>query len=167
MKQKHWIMLIIIAIIIGAGLFVYIQKNYGPESDDLTVNDTNQITEPIGDVPNDANTPNPAPTTDTVAVSTQLAGDSVTIDNVFLSKAGFITIHEVDAKGKAGKIIGTSGLLSTGGKQDLEIKAMLVAGSKYIAMLREDNGDKKFTDSLDKAVTNKGIPVMTMFSVSQ
>lgn len=117
-----------------------------------------------GDVQNDTTTENPTiPTSDTIAVSTQVAGDSITIDNAFLEKAGFISIHEVDAKGNAGAVVGVTNLLGVGAKQDLEIKAPVKAGAKYIAMLRMDDGDKKF-DVKDLAVTKNKIAVMTMFS---
>ncbi|HEX3095628.1 MAG TPA: hypothetical protein VHQ20_00730, partial [Patescibacteria group bacterium] len=73
----------------------------------------------------------------------------------------------VDAKGEPAAIVATSGYLTVGAKQDLEINYTVKPGAKYIAMLHEDNGDKKFNAATDKAVTVNNLPVMTMFSVSQ
>lgn len=168
MKQKVIIAIVAIIVILG-GIYWYMSSNkaVAPEGDS-TITQDNPDANFKGDVPSDAQTPNPTiPTSATIAVSTQVAGDSITVDNAFLEKAGFISIHEVDSKGKAGAVIGVSGLLGSGAKQDLEIKAAVKAGSKYIAMLRQDDGDKKFDATKDAAVMKNNIDVMTMFSVSQ
>jgi hypothetical protein len=168
MNQKIIIAVVAAVVLIG-GVYLYTnnRKAVAPETNtNVAINPETNL--PEGDVPNDSPESNPTiPTTDTIAVSTQLAGDSVTIDNVFLSQPGFITIHEVTSKGQAGNIIGTSGLLGVGPKQDLDIRAMLNAGAKYIAMVRVDNGDKKFNAQQDVAVVKDGAPLMIMFSVSQ
>ena len=169
MKQKI-VVIILAAIVVLGGIYLYINNNKAGAPSDANIQNTNSESEEeeyVGDVPGDAPDTSTQPTSDTVAVSTQVPGDYVTIDNAFLEKAGFITIHEVNAKGMAGNIIGTSGLLTTGPKQDLEIKATLKPGAKYMAMLHIDNGDKKFNELTDVTVTNNNIPVMTMFSVSQ
>jgi hypothetical protein len=165
MKQKL-IIVIIAAIVVLGTIYWFVQKNNqatAPTTEDQIVFPPDET----GEVPGDPDEDPQTPTSDTIAVSTQLPGSSVTIDNAFLSKPGFITIHEATATGGAGKIIGTSGLLSVGPKQDLEISATLLPGAKYIAMLREDNGDKKFTDAADIAVKKNNITLMTLFSVSQ
>lgn len=169
MKQKI-IIAIVAIIVIAGGIYLYMHNK---NSSNVANNTNQQNNEPqegdvVGnEVPGDPEEDPQTPTSDTIAVSTQAPGSSVTIDNVFLSKAGFITIHEVDAKGMAGTIVGTSGLLSVGAKQDLEVVATLKPGAKYIAMVRADNGDKKFNAAQDTAITNNGVPVMIMFSVSQ
>lgn len=169
MKQKV-IIIIVVAIVILGGIYLYMRNNKAGAPENINtenLNSAEQEQDYVGDVPGDAPDTSNMPTTATVAVSTQVPGDSVTIDNVFLEKAGFVSIHEVTSKGMAGNIIGTSGLLTAGNKQDLEIRAALKAGAKYIAMLRLDNGDKKFNAEADEPVTNNNIPIMTMFSVSQ
>jgi hypothetical protein len=169
MKQKL-IIAILAALLIGGGAYFYIQNNNASapsETDSFQKNGTTEEEEFVGDVPGDPADNSQTPTTDTIAVSTQVAGSSVTIDNVFLSKPGFISIHEVSAKGQPDTVIGNSGLLSVGAKQDLEVKADLEPGAKYIAMIRTDNGDKKFNAEQDTAVFNNDLPVMVMFSVSQ
>jgi hypothetical protein len=175
MKQNIVIGIVAALVIIG-GIIWYMNQNKAAAP---TVNDnTNAISEEeekmveedadyVGDVPGDAPTNTNVPTSATVAVSTQLPGNSVTIDNVFLDKAGFVAIREVDAKGQPTAIIGSSALLGTGARQDLEITAPIKAGGKYIAMLYTDNGDKKFNSTSDTVVLNKNVPIMMMFSVSQ
>ena len=166
MKQKV-IIAIIAAVIIAGGIYLYVKdrKAVAP-----VIDETAQSSEELapGDVPGDTPESNPTvPTSDTIAVSTQIPGDSVTIDNVFLSKPGFVTIHEVTTKGQAGNIVGTSGLLGVGAKQDLEVRAAIKPGAKYIAMVRMDNGDKKFNAQQDEAVMKNNTALMIMFSVSQ
>ncbi len=167
MKQKMIIVIIVILIII-AGIYIYTKNN--ATDYDANTNQTNNVSQDsdtTNDVPSDPQDDPQTPTSDTIAVSTQIPGNAVTIDNAFLSKPGFITIHEVTNQGATGKIIGTSGYLSVGPKQDLEITAKLVPGAKYIAMIHADNGDKKFNEAQDSAITSNNAPVMTMFSVSQ
>ena len=169
MKQKV-IIAIVVVLIVGAGIYFYTQSKNSSDVANTTNTQSNEPQEGdvVGnEVPGDPDEDPQTPTTDTIAVSTQTPGDSVTIDNVFLSKAGFITIHETDAKGMAGTIVGTSGLLSVGAKQDLEVATVLKPGAKYIAMVRADNGDKKFNANQDAAILNNGVAVMIMFSVSQ
>lgn len=169
MKQKI-IIALGIALVVGLGIYVYTQnRNNADTTNNLNMqNNEPQEGDVVGnEVPSDPDEDPQTPTSDTIAVSTQTPGDSVTIDNVFLSKAGFITIHETDAKGMAGTIVGTSGLLSVGAKQDLQVAAVLKSGAKYIAMVRADNGDKKFNANQDAAILNNGVAVMIMFSVSQ
>ena len=171
MKQNI-IIAIVVAVILAGITFWFVGRNQAtaPEvtnTPESAIIEGEQEDEFVGDVPGDQPDPSTIPSTATVAVSTQVPGDSVTIDNVFLEKPGFVVIHESTASGQAGKIIGTSGLLGTGARQDLEISAMLKPGAKYFAMLHEDNGDKVFKADTDKAITNNNIVVMTMFSVSQ
>lgn len=169
MKQKVIIAIIAILIIVGAVIwYVSSNKAVAPETNTNTAQNTDGTPLAPGDVPGDAPETNPTiPTSDTIAVSTQIPGSSVTIDNVFLSKPGFVSIHEVTSKGQPGAVIGNSGLLGTGAKQDLEITAPIKPGAKYIAMVRVDNGDKKFNAVQDDAVLKDALPLMILFSVSQ
>ncbi len=170
MKQKVIIAIVAVIIILGAVIwYVSAQKAIAPEMNNETSQSANTNTElPPGDVPGDAPETNPTiPTSDTIAVSTQIPGDSVTIDNVFLSKPGFIDIHESTSNGQPGKSIGASGLLGVGAKQDLEINAPIKPGAKYFAVIHVDNGDKKYTYPADAIAMKDGLPLQIMFSVSQ
>lgn len=168
MKQKVIIAVVVIALI-AVGIYAYTRSGK-----DNTVNDDNQTNNAnmsneddiIGEVPGDPDEDPQTPTSDTIAVSTQLAGEYVTIDNAFLSKPGFIVILEAGANGQPGKAIGSSGYLSVGAKQDLEVPAKIAAGGKYYAAVYADNGDKKYT-TVDTAASKDNLPIQTMFSVSQ
>ncbi len=169
MKQNI-IIGVIVAIVVVSGIAWYVSQNKAsaPESNDNSNTETQTKEEEfVGDVVGDPQTADYTPTSATVAVSTQVPGDSVTVDNAFLDKAGFVVIHEANATGQPGNVVGSSGLLSAGAKQDLEISAPLKAGAKYIAMLYVDNGDKKFTVTTDTPVKVNDIALMTLFSVSQ
>ena len=91
-------------------------------------------------------------------VSDQANGStSVTIDNLNISKPSFIVVIVPGTNGKADQVVGVSGLLSAGVKQDLEFN--LKAGSKlnssteYTALIYTDDGDKKFDITKDTKVT--------------
>ena len=112
-----------------------------------------QNTNPTKDPTKNSNTAtNQLAGTDTIAVSDQVAGTkTITIDNVNLSKPGFIVISELSVA--KGEVLGTSKLLTAGAKQDLEVSLganKLKAGVEYVAEIYQDNGDKKFNSSTDK-----------------
>ncbi len=168
MKQNIIIAVVVIALL-AVGIYVFTQR-----SNNDSANNTNQTTNTPqegdvvgGDFPTDPEGDPQTPTSDTIAVSTQLAGSNVTIDNVFLSKPGFIAIHEATPSGELGKSVGMSGYLSVGAKQDLEVPAQITAGGKYFAVVHVDDGDKKFNASTDKPAMKNDLPVQIMFSVSQ
>lgn len=169
MKQKIIIAIIAILIIVGAvAWYVSSNKAVAPETNTNTAQNTDGTPLAPGDVPGDAPETNPTiPTSDTIAVSTQIPGDYVTIDNVFLSQPGFIDIHESTSNGQPGKSVGVSGLLGVGAKQDLEVKATIKPGAKYFAVIHVDDGDKKYNYPADAAATKNGLPLQIMFSVSQ
>lgn len=169
MKQKVIVIVVLVVILLIGGYWYFNGKNSANNSNGNNTNSTYSQTNNTskGDVPGDSG-PNPqTPTTDTIAVSTQVPGNSINIDNAYLSEPGFIVIHEATADGKPGNIIASSGLLGVGPIQDLEIKVTVKAGAKYFAMLHKDNGDKKFNVATDAPITANDIPIMTLFSVSQ
>ncbi len=101
----------------------------------------------------------------TLTVSDQRAGSTVTIDTVSLQKPGFVVIR-ADTSGRPGKILASSNLVSPGTKEDLVIGFRPTAGTSYYAVLYSDDGDKKFNETKDEAInTAQAIPVMAQFSV--
>lgn len=148
-KQKNilWAILVLVAVI--AVYFYFNQQQ-------ATAPTTDIISEEVpNDRPDDGTLGGEEiiPSNDKIIVATQLAGNWVTVDNIALSKPGFVVIHEANAQGNPGKIIGSSNWLSAGSKQDLEIKATLASGKQYFAMLHYDNGDKKFDPATDPMAT--------------
>lgn len=114
-----------------------------------------QMQEYVGDVPNDRPGDGTTggeiklPTADKIIVTTQKAGKFITIDNISLTKPGYVVIHETGASGAIGPVIGATKWLSAGDKEDLTVSATTVSGKKYAAMLHYDDGDKKFDAAKD------------------
>jgi hypothetical protein len=161
MKQKHIVLLAALIVLALAGYF-YINRNNEAAAPEITNENVNVApTEGTENtIPENTNTAGNVSGADTIIVTEQSAGSAVTIDNVNLSKPGFLVIH-ADNNGQVGAAVGYSGYLSAGPKQDLEVKATIVAGGKYWAEIHWDNGDKKLNAALDQSVYK------TQFSVSQ
>lgn len=167
MKHKVVIGVLAAIIILGGGYWYFSQnKAAAPETQEI-----------IGDVPNDRDeqneintdaTTNTTPSTDKIVVSAQLPGSDITVDNISLSKPGFVVVYELDSAGRLGKVVGTSNYLTAGNKQDLEVKATVVANRKYSAVLYVDNGDKKFDAATDaQAKDANEYTASSTFSVGQ
>jgi hypothetical protein len=91
--------------------------------------------------------------------------DRVQIESAYLKAPGYIIIREADTGDKPGPIIGQSILYPIGELKNAVIAtARLRSGQQYVATIRAENGDFKFTESLDLAVKNsKGKEVKTVF----
>lgn len=163
MKPKQYISIIIIILVLIAGYWLLTRgkKASAPSDTNTPQNQTNP--ENSSTTPGTAT--NQLTSDDAVAISNQGVGSSITIDNYVLSKPGFIAIYEKGADGKAGKLVGQSGLLKAGKGQDLEVNAAIANGKSYIAELYFDNGDKKFSASSDQLVVSGGNTVMTNFMI--
>ncbi|MDQ7814984.1 MAG: hypothetical protein RDU25_04245 [Patescibacteria group bacterium] len=104
---------------------------------------------------------------DSLLAETQKAGAEAVVKNVNLAKPGYVMIHEV-ADGKPGKIIGTGTLLNAGETKEVYVKATIVSGKEYFAMLHTDNGDGFFNIAKDSPTTDAdGNIVMMKFSVTK
>ena len=164
-KKQIWI---IVAIILGAllvwWLFFSGNQATAPSEPNTEMSEELPGDDPTQPIPAGSAT-NQLPNSDDIAVLDQQAGSYVTIDNYVLSQPGYVVIHATNSDGSAGAIIGQSGLLQAGPGQDLEIKAAIVAGKTYAAMLHYDDGDKKFVTSSDAPATSEGKPIMTAFDV--
>jgi hypothetical protein len=168
MRQKIVIGLIVLAVVIAAYFIITSSKRASENTQNTEQNPENSKED--SQLPGDPTTSNTLDTSkDSIAVSTQLAGKSMTVDNAILTSAGFIVIHKIDIEsGKIGEIIAQSNYLTAGQKQDLEITANLVSGSSYMAELHADtDGDKKFDSAKDMKVKINNLPVMAMFSVAR
>lgn len=97
-------------------------------------------------------------------MSPQRPGNSVIIDEVGLQNPGYVVIHE-DNNGEPGKVLGRSGLLSAGDKQDLVIRVGLAPNKSYVAVLHDDDGNKTFDVLKDLPIMSaQAAPVMVQFS---
>jgi cytoskeletal protein RodZ len=159
MKSKHYIIILIIILVL-AGLWWWLsQKESNTAEQQNTQTEQTQNTEE--EEPEEVNaTPatNQLASTDSVVVSVQAnEASSVSVDNLNISKPSFVVIAIPGAAGKADQVIGVSGLISSGVKQDLEFN--LRSGNKldssieYTAMIYADDGDKKFDITKDTKVS--------------
>jgi|GEM_PF-3988238 len=92
--------------------------------------------------------------------------DRVQIDSAYFTAPGYIVIREVANGTTPGPIIGQSILYPIGSLTNKVIATtVLRSGQKYLATLRVENGDFKFTEKLDVAAKNKkGKEVITTFT---
>ncbi len=167
MKQKYLAPILAILVIAG-GAYWYVNNNPATAPEAAEQQDPNvppsEGAENTIEVNDNSNTAGNVPSADTIIVTQQSAGTYVTVDNVNLSKPGFVVIHS-DNNGKLGPAVGYSGYLTAGSKQDLEVKAAIVTGSKYWAEIHWDNGDKLLNATVDLPATSEKSRIQ--FTVSQ
>lgn len=104
---------------------------------------------------------------DLVEVESNVAGSSVTIPRVVLSKPGFIMIHE-SYNGRAGSIVMTGDFLPEGESTEVVVQTgkTTEVGEKYFAMLHEDNGNGTYDNpGVDPPVYKGGKIVNEEFSI--
>ncbi len=168
MKQKYILAGIIVLAIVLFGWWWLGRSNEAtaPETSTPMNQDQNEATDNVPEPGEDGTATNQLPTTnDAVAVSDQVSGTSITIDNYVLNKAGFIEIHEVTSENSPGAIVGASGYLIAGRGQDLEVNAKVVAGREYMAMIHIDDGDKKFNATKDLPALSGGNTIISTFKI--
>lgn len=166
MKQKYYLIIAAVIIILAGGYWLLTRGNNASAPETANTNESEQSQTNKNSNANTSQTNTASnqlgTSTSAVAISAQIAGNYVTVDNFYLQTAGFIVIYEAADDGGAGKVVGQSGVLSGTG-QDLEIKATVQAGKKYLAMIHVDNGDKKFNGTTDVAAVG---PNNTRIAVS-
>lgn len=167
MDNKKIALFALIALIFALLLFLWLRPDntaVAPTEQDGTEQNQNNSQDPNENVETATNTL--PPTKNSLLVSTQIAGEYVTIDNIYLEEPAFVVVHRANGN-NPGEIIGNSGLIGVGSGQDIEISANIEAGKNYYAMLHKDNGDKKFNASTDEPLVGAdGKPIMAMFQVS-
>lgn len=159
MKSKYYI-IILIVILILAGAWWWTSKNKAKDTqapvqnNEQTQNSQDDSSEEVVAPP----ATNILASTDSIVVTDQGANSSsVTVDNINISKPSFVAIIIPGAAGKADQIIGTSGLLTAGAKQDFEVNLKtgikLNANTDYTAQIYMDDGDKKFDMAKDTKIS--------------
>lgn len=100
-----------------------------------------------------------------VIVPTNTAGKTVALDQVVLSKPGWVAIHD-DVNGTPGRILGAK--LFDSGKSNgyVELLRATVPGTSYFAVLHNDDGNyKNFNVKTDTILKNEsGAIIMTKFT---
>lgn len=160
MNKKLILPTIVIILALGFIIFYVKKPAMAPTTEVQPVTNTSPLANQSAD-----QTEKPAE--GAISISPQKAGSSIVVDEITLSKPGFVVIHE-DNAGSPGKIIGQTFLLTAGTKQDIVVKVSVQAGKTYYAMLHSDNGDTKFNATDDVPLKDsKGMPIMTMFTVTK
>lgn len=158
MKQKR--LALLLGIIILAVLVYWFTQNHkasAPENGNAPAEGTENT---IPSSSNSNSNTSSSQVKDSVVMSEQTSGSSVTIDNFYLSKPGFIAIQD-----SSGTVIGHSGLLQAGMGQDLEISAPVKTGRSYSAVIYVDDGNAKFNATEDQALTVNGSTLSSQFNV--
>lgn len=169
MTKKHYLLILaaIVILIIGYWLLTRDNKATAPEINDTTTEGTQgQENFEAGSEDDDNTTAtNQLPQTrSAIAVSAQISGNEVIIDNFYLEEAGFIVIHELN-NGSLGRAIGNSSLLNPGSRQDLIISAPIKANTQYSAAVYKDNGNQRYDNSDSLVMQSNGQPVAMQFQV--
>jgi hypothetical protein len=106
---------------------------------------------------------------DRFVISNQLPGIEVIVDEVTLSRPGFVVITEY-RNGEVGLVIGSSELLSIGTTAGVPVPLARVIAEKetYAARLYIDDGDGLFVPEIDMPVLDPAlmVPVIAPFDVT-
>jgi hypothetical protein len=97
---------------------------------------------------------------ETVAVSDQAAGTSVSLDGMELTRASWIAVRD-DMR-----ILGASWFPSSATSGTVKLQRATVSGKSYSVVIYVDDGDKKFDFKTDKLITVDGKPVGTSFTAN-
>src|SRR3990167_6770745 len=105
-----------------------------------------------------------------IVVFEQRPSDTVTMSQVYFENKGFVVVHDRNADGSAGVVLGSSALL-TAGEHDrvaVELSREAKHGETLIAMLHLDtDGDAWFDAAVDEPVQSiLGGPIMGTFEIS-
>lgn len=106
-----------------------------------------------------------------IYISEQTSGDSVSVQIVRLKNPGFVAVYE-DFESKPGKILGVSGLIEAGEKENLPpiiLSRPTKGGETIYAILYLDDGDGRFDMVNDEQVIDPigKIPMMMVVTVSK
>ncbi len=94
-----------------------------------------------------------ASASNSIKLESQQKGSTIVVDDVTLTKPGYIVIHQ-DTNGKPGLILATSDLLPAGESQHKTITLPLGVGKTFWAEIRTDNGDGKWNEAMDLAAAS-------------
>jgi len=141
MKIKQIILLIILFLIVGYGIFLYQKSNTVPalsENKEIVTNKTSES--------------NP----EDLVVAPQDGKDKVTVDSVTLTKKGFLVARELDSD-KLSQIIEISKPLDVGTHKNVSIPTAgaEVKGSDIIVMIYEDYGSDGVFNDFDQPLLNE------------
>lgn len=171
MNTTNWIIAAIasLIVIIAGGWLIAREKSGGVVAEQMatTTNSLATATDvtsskaidsavTVGEKP----TPTAAGSGETVTVKDQVAGNTVTVANVKLSKPTWVAI-----KGTNGWVLGAAWVNETSDNISVSLVRPTVKGETYQAVLYVDDGDKKFSlHAADTLITDvEGAPVASTF----
>jgi hypothetical protein len=155
MNTKALIAIVILAVVIGLGAYMFSGRDTGEEyaapTPDTTSN-TLRVEE------------------NAIVITEQpVGGETALASLVYLATPGFVVIHEEDG-GTAGTIIGASAVLEVGENLNVQIPLMrsLRDGEQLYAMLHVDaDADGSFDAAVDAPIQSAlGGPIMGIFEVT-
>lgn len=95
---------------------------------------------------------NSAKTGKTIAVSSQPAGNTVTVQSAVLSKDGWVAVRE-NIGGEMGSVLGAAWFpKGTATNVTIELLRNTAPGKTYFVTIFTDNGDKKFSSKTDTLI---------------
>lgn len=98
-----------------------------------------------------------------IEVSDQSAGQTVLVDKVVLTGAGWVAVRE-DLEGQLGKILGAQRLdAGIHGPVLVDLLRQTVAGKNYYLVLYRDDGDKIFNQQLDSIIERDNKVILGVF----
>mgnify|MGYP000854644763 CR=1 FL=1 len=101
-----------------------------------------------------------------IAADAQKAGTTATINMITLSVPGWVAIHE-DRNGSLGNILGAARFEPGIHLGVVELLRPTIAGSKYHAVLYQDNGDRGFNTAEDAPIKDgSGKVIETVFEAN-
>jgi hypothetical protein len=99
---------------------------------------------------------------DTIVTKSQKAGNSITVEQITLTRPGFIVPFLINAAGPT-DIAGTSDFLTAGTKENviITLKKPLKAGDTIRLILYADDGNKRFSATKDAPVLDSSGAAIT------
>lgn len=171
----------IVGLVVGVGVtwLWYATEPQQPTNDEMatTTEDGTAIDEngttseaDTSDDSADSTTDDSAPATevgngDSISVTRQVPGDSVSVQSVSFARPGWVVVHEVGTDGELGNALGAKWFPAG---EDQQGNVSLLRGTEgeatYTAVLYRDDGDRTFELDADNMITDEsGDPVQAQF----
>lgn len=149
-KTWQWVITaIVIIILIIIGIWVFGGKGaQAPVDNGLTTNNSDQTA---------------TTAVNRIVMTDQYPGNVVYLNSVQLANPGWVVI-QADNAGQPGKILGQTYFTSGINPGKITLSQAMVDGGTYYAVLYSDNGDKVFSATTDKSLTDaNGNVIMKVF----
>ncbi len=167
-SHKQLAIAFVVGLLVGAGavwIWSVNTKNVeAPEKSDETSKSTLATTtsQKPTDTPSTSTATSVSASAVDLEVNNQLSGNHVNITSVtFPSMGGWVVIHEV-SEGELGNALGAQYFSEGSWSGTVSLLRNTVVGNTYAAVLYGDNGDRQFTLTTDKPLTDVGTSQVIM-----